>query len=69
METTYEFTAYNSEKLYGYGTEDEAQLYLDHLNKDRDINLYEYEASDLTDDEADPLAFGLRDELLALDLI
>lgn len=69
METTYEFTAYNNERIYGYGTENEASLYLGWLNRDREINLYEMAVSDLTDEQADTLAISLRDNLLDLDLI
>jgi hypothetical protein len=61
MEDTYAFTAYNTETQYGYGTENEAQQYLNFLNQDREINLYEMEVSDLTDEQADRLAFNLRD--------
>ena len=63
MEATYAFTAYNTETQYGYGTENEAQQYLNFLNQDREINLYEMEVSGLTDELADTLAFNLRDGL------
>jgi hypothetical protein len=63
MESTYTFTAYNTETQYGYGTENEAQQYLSFLNRDREINLYEMEISGLTDEQADTLAFNLRDSL------
>ncbi len=63
MEATYAFTANNRETQYGYGTEDEARQYLDFLNKDREINLYEMEVSGLTEEQADTLAFNLRDGL------
>ena len=61
MEATYAFTAYNTEAEYGFGSESQAAEYLAHLNKDREINLYEMEVSDLTDDEAENLAFNLAD--------
>lgn len=48
MEATYEFNAYNSEAIYGYGTESEAAIYLGRLNRDREINLYQMGVSDLT---------------------
>jgi hypothetical protein len=64
MEATYAFTAYNTETQYGYGTENEAQQYLDFLNQDREINLYEMEVAGLTDEQAERLAFNLRDFLL-----
>lgn len=69
METTYEFTAFNEKRIYGYGTEDEAKLYLQFLNQGREINLYEMEESSLTDDEADTLARYLRVWLSDLGLI
>jgi hypothetical protein len=68
METTYEFTAYNTERVYGYGTEDEAALYLRWLNRDRQINVYEMSPSELTDEQADTLAFNLREAINDLDL-
>ena len=42
MEAWYKFTAYNSQAQYGYGTEAQAERYVDLLNKDRDINVYAY---------------------------
>jgi hypothetical protein len=69
METTYEFSAYNSEKLYGYGSQSDAQLYLKWLNKNREINQYEMAASSLTDEDANTLAFNLRENLADLDSI
>ena len=61
METTYAFTAYNTETQYGYGTEDEALKYCKFLNRDRENNCYQVYESDLTDEQADTLAFNLRD--------
>jgi hypothetical protein len=69
METTYEFSAYNTETIYGYGTETEATQYLEWLNQDKEINLYEMGVSDLTDEQADTLAINLRENLADLDLI
>jgi hypothetical protein len=69
METTYKFSAYNAESVYGFGTESEATQYLNWLNKGREINLFEMAVSDLTDEQADTLAINLRDNLLDLDLI
>jgi hypothetical protein len=69
METTFEFTAYNTETLYRHGTEAEATLYLNWLNEDREINLYQMAESGLTDEQADTLAINLRDNLADLDLI
>lgn len=44
MENWYAFTAYNTQTQYGYGTEQEASIYADHLNSKRNINHYSYEA-------------------------
>lgn len=40
MEHWYEFTAYNTQKLYGYGPALAADQYVDHLNRNREINHY-----------------------------
>jgi hypothetical protein len=66
METTYKFSAYNAESVYGFGTETEAAQYLDWLNKGREINLFEMAVSEPTDEQADTLAINLRDNLLDL---
>jgi hypothetical protein len=39
-EKWFAFKAYNTETMYGFGTEAEASEYQDHLNKDRAINHY-----------------------------
>lgn len=69
MDTVYEFTAYNTEKIYGWGSEEEARLYLDWLNQKREINQYGMAESDLTAEQADTLAIHLRDCLGDLGLI
>ena len=51
----YEFKAYNTGAIYGYGTESEAEKYCDYLNKGREINVFGYsiaegEDSDYCDD-------------------
>lgn len=69
MEGIYEFSACNTESIYGYGTETEATKYLEWLNRDRKINLFEVGESSLTMDEADTLAINLRENLQDLDLI
>lgn len=68
MEATYEFTAYNSEKFYGYGTREEAEIYLRWLNRNREINLYGMSKSNLTEDQADHLAISLQENIADLDL-
>jgi len=40
------FSAYNSEKLYGFGTRNEAQKYKDYLNRKREINHYYFAETD-----------------------
>jgi hypothetical protein len=64
VDRVYEFTACQREIIYGYGTEAEARRYLGWLNRDRDINVYEMEVSNLSDDEADTLAMNLREWVL-----
>ena len=61
METTYEFSAYNTESVYGFGSESEATQYLEFLNRGKEINLFEMAESSLTDEQADTLAVNLQD--------
>jgi hypothetical protein len=68
MEGIFEFSAYNK-SIYGFGTQAEASLYLDWLNKDREINLYEMTESSMTMEQADTLAVNLLENLQDLDLI
>lgn len=60
--TTYAFTAYNAETLYGYGTEQQADCYLEWLNKNRG-DIWNVEVSGLTDEEAVDRYFNLSDEI------
>lgn len=69
MEFVYKFTAYNTETIYGFGTEEEAITYQDWLNRDRQINLYERAVSELSDEQADTLAINIRENLNDLELI
>lgn len=69
MENIYEFSAYNTESIYGYGTESEATQYLAWLNRDREVNLFEVGESSLTMEQADTLAINLLENLQDLDLI
>jgi hypothetical protein len=59
MESVFEFTAYNAETYYAYGTEREAIKYLAELNRDRDCNLYEMGASSISDVKAEMSAMYL----------
>jgi len=67
----YKFTAYNSQALYGWGTEVEADQYADHLNRDREINVYGYQL--ITDPEEITKVsdygsgINMEDELQAID--
>ncbi len=68
MENWYEFTAYNSQALYGYGTADEAGAYCAILNRDREVNVYGYqtlnnESAARLDDGDDTDGFNLSDAL------
>ena len=40
MLNLYVFKAYNSQALYGWGDDAEADAYCDHLNRDFEINVY-----------------------------
>lgn len=62
----YEFTAYNSEAIYGFGTEAEAAKYCDHLNKDREINVYAASPAEGDDSEYCDTWNNLEDELAAI---
>lgn len=43
----FKFTAYNSQAMYGWGNDAEADAYCDHLNRKREINVYSY--AEITD--------------------
>lgn len=65
MEMTYAFVAGNAPTSYGYGTEREALLFLEHLNRNREINLYQVFETSLTDEEADAAgAINLMEETI-----
>jgi hypothetical protein len=51
IETWYEFTAYNTPTLYGYGNQEEAEKYCDFLNKGREINMYGYSVAEGTNSD------------------
>lgn len=52
MNNLYEFAAYNSQKMYGWGDDAEADAYCDHLNRDREINVYAWRQITDTDEIA-----------------
>lgn len=56
----YIFSAYNSETVVGYGVEAQAAIYCNYLNRDREINLYQYE---LEVEEKDGDCFDLTDAI------
>ena len=71
MEQWFAFRALNSQTLYGFGTDQQADKFTDHLNQRRTTDVYS--AYPLTTDEAIELrvdqqdnAFNLEDELRAL---
>jgi hypothetical protein len=71
MEQWFAFRALNSQTLYGFGTDQQVDKFIDHLNQHRKTDLYG--AHPLTTDEAIELrvderdnAFNLEDELRAL---
>lgn len=70
MLNLYKFTAYNSQAMYGWGDDADADAYCDHLNRKREINVYGW--TQITDaDEIARLDNGgagvnLADELLAI---
>ncbi len=66
------FRAYNSQTIYGFGSDDEASQYADHLNANREVNLYapyslsEAEATELKlEDNTE--AFNLDDALQGIE--
>jgi hypothetical protein len=61
----YEFTAYNAQAIYGFGTEQEADGYSDILNRGREINVYGYRP--MTEAEAAPFNSGDRTDGFNLD--
>ncbi|NJN00051.1 MAG: hypothetical protein HC800_25530 [Phormidesmis sp. RL_2_1] len=69
MESIFCFTAYNTEAIYGWGSEEEATAYLNYLNKDRGTNQYVMEKSDLPEEAADTIAFNMRPFLVDENLL
>lgn len=64
MEKWFAFRSYNSQTIYGFGTDQDADRYIDTLNTGREINVYGAYA--LGEDEAGEL--GLDDNTDALNL-
>lgn len=66
MEKWFEFTAYNSQTLYGFGTDAEASKYCDIINRHREVNVYGYR--ELSEGEAAGLESGDDTDGFRLDL-
>lgn len=64
-EAWYAFRAYNTQNVYAFGTEKQAERYADKLNENRDINVYG--AYRLTDEEAAELKLEDNTEAFSLD--
>lgn len=60
-ERWFAFKAYNTQTLYGFGTEAEADEYCDHLNEARSINHYAAVplADDALPDHIEDMGFSL----------
>lgn len=61
----FEFRAYNSQTIYGYGSERDASLYEDYLNRNREIN--HYGAYSVSKYKAKELRLPYRDDVVDLD--
>jgi hypothetical protein len=62
----YEFRAYNAQRLYGYGTQEEAYQYADRLNREREVcHFVPYQLSEEQATKLGPAddAFNLEDAL------
>lgn len=49
MNKLYKFHAYNTQAMYGWGDDAEADAYCDFLNRNREINVYSW--TEITDTE------------------
>lgn len=70
MEKWFIFRAFNTESVHGYGSLQDADRYVDHLNSDREINMYgayEATADEIAtlglDDPSKDIGFNLDDLL------
>ena len=62
MNKLFKFSAYNSQMQYGWGDETEADTYADHLNRNREINVYSF--TEVTDsDEIAKVEAGYGDQV------
>ena len=60
MTSFFKIAAYNTQALYFWGTEEDAERYVDWLNRDREINTYSAQAIP----EADWAKYEERDDVL-----
>lgn len=60
MTSFFKIAAYNTQALYFWGTEENAERYVDWLNRDREINTYSAQAIP----EADWAEYEGRDDVL-----
>ena len=65
-ENWYEFTAFNSQSHYGFGTQAEAHKYCDLINRNREVNVYH--ARLMSVDETQALDSGDDTDGFSLDL-
>ena len=65
MEQWFAFRAFNSQTLYGFGTDEQADKFADHINQSRKANVYG--AYPLTIDEAIEFRVDARDDAFNLD--
>lgn len=70
MLNLYAFKSYNSQTLYGWGDDAEADAYCDYLNRKRDINVYSWQQvtdpEEITRKADGQVGVNLSDELLEI---
>lgn len=70
MNKLYKFAAYNTQAQYGWGDETEADAYCDHLNRNREINVYSFaeitDEDEIAEHESNSEGVNLADELQAI---
>lgn len=67
MLTLYKFTAYNTQAMYGWGDDAEADAYCEFLNRNREINVYSWieitDAAEIAKHDANGEGVNLADAL------
>lgn len=70
MLNLYVFKSYNSQQLYGWGDEAAADAYCDHLNRDREFNVYAWaeitDPGEVAKHDDGETGVNLSDELAAI---